>query len=335
MARPLRPSALLWGAFFAAGAAALVLRLRAPSHPALPWLTAALLILLALRVLALVADWRRGRVPGTRILLPAILLAEGWGLMLATPSPSLVWLRPATALALELLLLVLAARAILAARRAPGGWPEDRIAAAFEAFVPPRAARLMALELVMLGGAFRFLLGGFRQPAPAGHSLHRESALGSFLPALPLLIPGDVLLMKALFSGLTPWLRWSLHLSTVYAVLWLFGLYAALKRRPHQVTAETVELNLGAARSLRFRRDQLRAAAPLPDFDDDWARRRHMQGVHQLITPGPSVLELHLTEPLPATGFLGPTTPRDRVAVSVDDPAAFLAALGPLEPACA
>lgn len=335
MARPIRPSALLWGAFFAAGVAAVALRLRAPGHPALPWLTAALLILLALRVLALVRDWRRGRVPATRILLPAVLLVEGLGLALAKPSPGFAWLRPATALALELLLLALAARAIWSARQATGSWPEARIAAAFEAFVPPRAARLMALELVMLGGALRFLLGGFRQPAPPGHSLHRESALGSFLPALPLLIPGDVLLMKALFSGLAPWLRWGLHLSTIYAVLWLFGLYAALKRRPHQVTGEAVELNLGAARSLRFRRDQLRAAAPLPDFDDDWARRRHLRGMHQLITPGPSVLELRLAEPLPATGLLGPTEPRDRVAVSVDDPTAFLAALGPLEPACA
>ena len=47
---------------------------------------------------------------------------------------------------------------------------EDGAEPAFEALVPPKAARLLALELVMLGSAFGFLFGGFRKAAPAGTS---------------------------------------------------------------------------------------------------------------------------------------------------------------------
>jgi hypothetical protein len=328
MARPLRPSALFWGAFLAAGAAALVLRLRAPGHPALPWLTATLLILLALRVAMLIHNWRRGRVPGTRVLLPAVILAEGLGLVLTGASRLTLQLRLGTALVLEVLLLILAVRAWRSARTRSGTWPEDRIAAAFEAFVPPRAARLMALELVMLGSAVRFLFGGFREAAPEGFTHHREAALRAILPAVPLMIPGDFLLMKAVSSGWVPWLRWTLHGSTVYAVLWLVGLYATLKARPHRIHDGRLELHLGLVKSATVPVDHILSASALPEFDDDWARHAYMKGVPRLVAKGNAVLELKLSEPVRVTGLLGPGAPTQRLAVSVDDPAAFLAALG-------
>ena len=326
-----RPAALLWGLFAGLSHTGIVLRLRAPHTPVLPWIGGALLVLLALRLLGLVAAWRTGGLPATRMLVPAVVLAEGLGLALPGVSGKALLLRLGTALALEVLLLVLAVGAWWKARNLPGEWPEDRIAAAFEAFVPPRAARLMALELVMLGSALRFLGGGFRDAAPEGFSHHRESGLHAFLPALPLLIPGDFLLMKVLFSGLAPWLRWTLHGSTVYAVLWLFGFYATLKARPHQIQDGQVRLHQGLVKSVAFPASWILSAAPLPDFDDDWARHVHMKGVQRLVARGTPVLELKLSEPvrvLGLLGLLGPGRPTDRLAVSVDDPAAFIAALG-------
>lgn len=328
MRQPFRPSALLWSLLLALGAAAAVLRLWAPGHRALPWLTETFLSLLALRVFGMVLALRKRQLPGTRLLLPALILVEGLGLVLSGSSGLMLWLRLGTALALELLLLVLAVRAWRTAQALPGAWPEDRISAAFEAFVPPKAARLMALELVMLGSALRFLGGGFRDKAPEGFSHHRESGLHAFLPALPLLIPGDFLLMKVLFSGLAPWLRWVLHGSTVYAVLWLFGFYAALKARPHQIQDGQVRLYQGLVKSVAFPASWVLSAAPLPEFDDDWARHAHMKGVQRLVARGGPVLELKLSEPIRVLGLLGPGRPTDRLAVSVDDPATFIAALG-------
>jgi hypothetical protein len=310
------------------GGVALVLRLRAPGHRILLWITAALLTLLTLRLVTMLLDWRRGRMPATRMLLPALLLVEGLGLILTRTSHLALGLRLGTALLLEVLLLILAVRAWRTSRTLAGHWPEDRIASAFEAFVPPRVARLMALELVILGSAVRFLLGGFRDPVPPGFSLHRETFLRAMLPALPLLIPTDLFLLHALFPRMTPGLRWFLHLSTVYAVLWMIGLYATLKQRPHQVDGTQVSLHMGLLGSLSFPRRLLVSAAPLPEFDDDWARREHMKGLCKLTRTGAPAVELHLVEAVPVTGLLGPGSRKcDRVAVSVDDPSAFIAAL--------
>lgn len=327
MRRP-RPAALLWGLFAGLGLAGAVLRLRAPHSRALPWIGGALLILLAWRIAGLAMAWQRGDLPATRMLIPAVVLAEGLGLTLSGGSGWALQVRLGTALALEVWLLVLAVRAWRATRLRTGLWPEDRLAAAFEAFVPPRAARLMALELVMLGSAVRFLLGGFRDSAPEGFSHHRESALRSFLPVLPLLIPGDVLLMRALFSGLPAWARWTLHASTVYAVLWLVGLYASIKARPHQVQDGEVRLHQGLVKSVAFPAASVRSATPLPDFDDDWARHAHLRDVSKLVAKGAPLLELALADPVRVDGMLGPGRPTQRLLVSVDDPAAFRAALG-------
>ncbi|WP_243316972.1 hypothetical protein [Geothrix paludis] len=292
------------------------------------WILAALLGLVAARLAVMLTRWRRGALPGTRLLLPAVVLAEGLGLLLSGGAAWVLRLRLGSALALELLLTVLAIRAWRRASALPGAWPEDRIAATFGAFLPLRAARLIALELVMVGGATRFLLGGFRDPAPEGFSHHRESALRSFLPALPLLIPGDVLLLHALFPRLPVGLRWAIHASTAYAVLWLVGLYASIKARPHQIQDGEVRLHQGLLKSVAFPTASVRSAAPLPDFDDDWARHAHLKGVSKLVAKGAPLLELALASPVRVDGMLGPGRPTQRLLVSVDDPAAFRAALG-------
>jgi len=323
-----RPASLFWGFFLALGGSTFVLRLRAPQHQALPCLTAALLCLLALRVAALLWDWGRGRIPGSRILLPIRLLVEGLSLVLARTSELALQVRFGTALALEALLLMLAVRAWRASRALPGSWPEDRITPAFEAFVPPGAARLMALELVTMGSAVHFLLGGFREAVPDGFSHHREAALRAILPAVPLMIPGDFLLMKVISVGMAPWLRWTLHGSALYAVLWLVGCYATLRARPHQIGDGQVELHLGLVKSVTFPLTSINSASPLPDFDDDWARHAYMKSIQKLVAKGNAILELKLSEPVQVLGLLGPGRPTDRLAVSVDDLPAFLTALG-------
>ena len=187
----------------------------------------------------------------------------------------------------------------------------------------------MALELVMLGSAIQFLAGGFRKPAPPGFSLHQETFLRAFLPVLPLLIPADLFLLHVLFPHMAPWLRWFLDFSTVYSVLWMVGLYATLKQRPHQVDESSVSLHMGLLGSLQVRRDLVLLATPLPEFEDDWAKRQYMKGMHRLLRTGAPAVELRLAETVTSTGLLGPSSRKlDRVAVSVDNPSAFIAALG-------
>lgn len=289
------------------------------------WISTVLLGGVALRLPWLIRDTRRGLIPSTRLLLPGLILLEGLGLFLPGAGTWTLRLRLGMALALEGLLLVLAIRVFR--RPHPGVWPEDRLAEACTAFLPPRIARLMALELVLLGSALAFLAGGFRQEPPPGFSHHREASLRAFLPALPLLIPGDVLFLHALAPRLAPWLRWVLHGSTVYAVLWLLGFYATLKARPHQIRAGVLSLHLGLLKSVALPLDHLLTVAPLPEFEDDWARHAHLKGVGSLVAKGAPTLELTLAEPVRVRGLLGFGRPTRRLVVSVDDPAAFAAAV--------
>jgi hypothetical protein len=206
--------------------------------------------------------------------------------------------------------------------------PEDHLAKPLEAFFPPRAARLMALELVILGGALRFLAGGWRKPLPAGFSYQRESTLRAILPALPLLLLGELLALELLIRHAPAWLRWSIHLMDLYGILWLVGLWASFRARPHTLQDGELRLHHGFIGHMALRREQVEGVAELPDFADDWARLRFMKGITQLQSPGPSQLLLRLREPLRPVGFLGPGKARPYVLIAVDDPEAFRTALG-------
>lgn len=286
----------------------------------LHWLGPGLLALLALRIAMIAARARRGRLPWTRLLIPAALLVEGCGLLFAqAPGP---WraAKLATALALELGLLGLIAHRFLRLRPEPGVLPEDHLAKPLEAFLPPRLARLIALETVLMGSALRFLAGGWRRPDPPGLSYHRASALAAILPALPLLLLGDLVLLEVLLRKLHPWTRVLIHALDLYGILWVFGLWAGFRRRPHRVDGETVRLHKGLLARLELRKDQIVSARPLPAFDDDWARLRFQRAAIPFQVPGAPQLLLELDGPVRATGLLGLGPARTRVIVSADDP---------------
>lgn len=272
---------------------------------------------------------RRGLLAWTRMLLPAVILMEGLGLLGLEGSRAAGALRLALAGLLELALLGFAAWRFLRLPPEPGVLPEDHLAKPLEAFFPPRAARLMALELVILGSALRFLAGGWRRPDPPGFSMSKEATLGVLLPVLPLLLVADLLLLELLLRHLRPWLRLLVHALDLYGLLWITGLWAALRRRPHTLDDQgRLRLHHAFLGHLELHQDQIEAVEELPEFPDDWARLRFMKGVAQLQTPGPAQLLLKLREPLRPMGLLGPGKAKDRVLISVDEPEALIEALG-------
>lgn len=286
----------------------------------LHWLGLSLLALLAMRITLIVARVRSGRLPWSRLLLPAALLLEGCGLLFShAPGP---WraAKAATALVLELGLLAFMAHRFLRLPPEPGMLPEDHLATPLEAFLPPRLARILALEAVLMGSALRFLGGGWRRQDPPGFSYHRESAFAAILPALPLLMIGDVILLEVMLRSLPPWVRLLVHALDAYGVLWLVGLWASFRHRPHTVEGEAIRFHKGLLGHLDLRKDQIASAGPLPAFDDDWARLRFMRAALSFRAPGTSPLLIELREPVRAIGFLGPSRARTRVIVSADDP---------------
>ncbi len=321
---------LVWPLFLALALAGLLLRWKAPAlsfhgRSALAWLGLGSLALLALRLFLMAFEARARALPWTRLLLPAVLLVEGLGLVVH-PTPLWNTIKLATGGALELALIVFLVWRMARLQPESDVLPEEHLARPLEAFLPPRAARLMALEFVIIGGGLRFALGGWRRPLPEGFSYHRESILKVALAILPLLLLGDLLMMEVLLRHVSPWIRGTVHALDLYGIFWLLGLWASMRARPHRIEGDTLQLHHGFLGHLRLRRDQIEGEEPLPEFNDDWAKLRFMKGVAQLAVPGPPQILLKLKEPVAAVGLLGLAKPKDRALIAVDDPESFRAA---------
>ena len=309
----------------------LLLRWRAPhllmlDRPAFAWVGLCTLSLFTLRCLWMLFDALKGRLPWTRLLIPYVVLLEGLGLAWQGGA-SRFWqgLRVGTAIALELTLILFAVQVWRRRKHDAALLPEDELSQPISAFLPPAAARLMALELTMLGGAIRFMFGGYKRPDPPGFSYHHRCVLKGLLPALPVLIIADLVALEFLLRG-WPLLRWCVHLGDAYAILWFTGLWASFRARPHQVSEHAVVLHHGILGRLELRKGQILDITPPPAFKDDWARLADNRKVIQLQAPGAPLLDIQLSEPLSPIGFLGLRKPKSRVRIAVDDPGAFIAA---------
>jgi hypothetical protein len=294
------------------------------------WLTAlgVLLALLAIRLVALAAAARRGELGWSRLLLPTIFLVEGIGLWWGDGGSTWQSARLATAIALEVAIIVLAIHHI---RRAPhtDELPEDRLARPLGHLVPPRAARLIALELTVLGLALRHLLGGWRRPPRPGFSYHQDSNLRTFLLVLPLIAAADVVLLElVILPHVALWIRIVVHVLEIYGVLWLIGLWASFRARPHRVHDGRAILHRGFLRHIAVPLDQIASISPMPSFSDDWKLRAYRKRAIRVDVSGPATLELRLRTPLRPVGLLGPGRASDHLIVSVDDASGFIAALG-------
>lgn len=289
------------------------------------------LVLLGARMLVLARRASLGEVAWSRLLLPSILVLEAVGL--AWPGVLGPWaLRLGAALALEVAFVAIAIRELR--RSSIGTEPlETRLARAFGALVSPGIAQLAACELVIIGSALWFLAGGWRRPTPPGFSYHRESGLRLLLPILPLLALGDILLLElVLLPHAAIWLRVVFHAIALYGLLWLVGLYASLRARPHQLVERHLRLRRGILRCLDLSVADIAAIAPLPTFTDDWKQRAYKRGALRLDIAGPPVLELRLHTAARAVGVLGLGPAGTRVLVAVDEPATFIAAIRSGEP---
>jgi hypothetical protein len=286
------------------------------------------LALLAGRLALLATAVRRGELRWSRLLLPGIFLVEGLGIWWGDGGSAWQSVRLATAIVLELAVIALAIHHLWRAPRSDE-LTEDRLARPLENLLPPRISRLIALELTVLGSALRYVFGGWRQPARAGFTYHREAALRMFLPVLPLMAAADVVLLElVILPNVARWIRIAVHILALYGVLWIIGLWASLRARPHHIRDGRAILHRGLLRHLELPLDQIASVGAMPTFSDDWKLRAYRKRAIRVDVAGPAILELRLHAPIRAIGVLGPGRASDHVLVAVDDPAAFTAALG-------
>src|SRR5262249_36754557 len=142
---------------------------------------------------------------------------------------------------------------------------EDRLARPLGHLLPTRAARLIAVELTMLALAVRQLLGGWRTPAPSGFTYHRDGVLRVLLPVLPLIAAADVALLElVILPGAARWIRIVVHVLAIYGVIWVIGLWASFRTRPHRVHDGRAILHRGLLRHAEVSLDQIASIGAMP-----------------------------------------------------------------------
>jgi len=179
---------------------------------------------------------------------------------------------------------------------------------------------------VTIATAVRYCCGGFRAPLPPGFSYVRGWTAAPLLLAAPLVFILPEMLALDFALAAQPW-YWRLASDVLhgYAALWLIGIFATARSRPHQCDVDRVRLRFAAIKKVDLRRDAIATVAVHTRVVSARALRASQTLV--MAFSGAPAVDLRLREPLPVRTFLGRTRAIGRVIVAADDPHAFAAAL--------
>ena len=265
------------------------------------------------------------RAPWTKLLVPLVGIAiairtfRGGTLPLGT-----IAVLAAADIALTAFAIAVVVRVL---RREPDTYPEDALERELDRFTPGPVNRYMAMELVLMASAVRFLCGGFRSPLPPGFSYVRRWASMPLFIAMPLLIVPEMIAFDFVLWN-AGWWRLASDALHVYAMLWAIGVAATARTRPHRCDAEQVRLRFGCLRRLDLERANIATVRVHGTIAGDLKRAlRRARDAVTLTLDGVPAVELTLREPVVVRSITGRTRCVRRVFVAADDPAAFAAAL--------
>ncbi|HWO23810.1 MAG TPA: hypothetical protein VNO30_33945 [Kofleriaceae bacterium] len=322
MVTPSRIRTLELGALLALLAAIYAFALTSPLRDAAPP-PVAIGMALDLTLTAAAATWWLG-VRGAGLPRRAPLVVFGVGALTARlilpAQTQAAHLALGAGLALELLVaatVVVRAPRLVRRLRADAGLPLLlRLTAALEDVGLPRlVARILASELATLPLA---LTGWVRRAPRAGFSVHRTHCALATHAVLAVLIAAETVALHLLLARVSPMAAWIATGSSVYALFWV----------------------IGDAHALRLGRIRVEEGAVVVEIARRWAAvipRDSIVAVHRETAVAPGTLDLaietptvalELSVPVTARGLFGRTRSGSRVALTIDDPAGFIAALG-------
>jgi len=211
-------------------------------------------------------------------------------------------------------LLVRIRRVIRTARAARDEGPIGSIEAGLVAArIPARVAAIMASEIAVVG---LVLTGWFRRPRPGAMSMRSTGWMA--IPWLfGLLLIGETAATHLLLAMWSPLAAWIATASSAYLMLWVIGDTQAIRLYPVAVSGATLHVRLGV---------RWRATIPLSAVASVTEIRAVPEGAMNLALFEPTVL-VTLREPAVMRGLLGKRRHADRLALTIDDPKAFIAAV--------
>jgi hypothetical protein len=291
------------------------------------WLAAASAAYIGYRIFRDAARVRRRLLPATRLVVPSIILIEV-ALILAGRATRRS-IAPVTA-AIELGLVAWGVAAYRRRRHRQEELPENRLEEAIAAFLPRGIARAVAVECVVIGLGLRSCFPPYRRPAPAGFGYTKDAYL-KFVPVLFVFtVPADVLLL----GEVLPQRLWLLHRAItaldLYGFCWILGFLETMRRRPHRIGTDGVEMFRGILNRARFDRGNVSEAGRLRAFDTSGELKAYARqgNALRMSVAGEPLLEIALREPVLVESLFPPfRRPADRLIVSADEPDDLVRAL--------
>lgn len=212
-------------------------------------------------------------------------------------------------------LLLRIRRVVRTARAARDEGPIGSIEAGLVAArIPDRVAAILATELAVVG---LVLTGWFRRPRRGAFSM-RSTGWLTIAGLIGFVMIGETVATHLLLAMWSPLVAWLATASSAYAMLWLFGDAQAIRLYPVSITGATLRVTIG----IRWR-----AAIPLSQIASVTEIRTVPEGALNLALMEPTVM-VTLRAPAEIRGLLGRRRHADRLALTIDDPKAFAAALG-------
>ncbi len=206
----------------------------------------------------------RKKAPAGHIVLPTIILIQLLRVSIAGASRIGLF---ACAAVFEICVLVFAVALLRrAGARAAGSALEDHFERVFAQFLPERLAVLVARDAVLLWEGLRWAGRGFR-PLPVSGFGYLEQSFIAVLPiAAPMLCIAEEIMLGALLRHQALWIRLSVVGVDIWAILYVFGIYATCQARPHQVTSQSVRLEQGIFGRCEFDPALVVEASPEPEL---------------------------------------------------------------------
>jgi hypothetical protein len=211
-------------------------------------------------------------------------------------------------------LLLRIRRVVRTARAARDLGPIGSIEAGLAAArIPARVATILATEIAVVG---LVLTGWFRRPRPGAMSM-RSTGWMTIVWLIGFLLIGETFATHLLLAMWSPLVAWLATASSAYLMLWVIGDAQAIRLYPVAVSGATLHVTLG----IRWR-----AAIPLAEIASVTEIRAVPEGAMNLALFEPTVL-VTLRTPAELRGLLGRRRRADRLALTIDDPKAFIAAV--------
>jgi hypothetical protein len=261
----------------------------------------------------------RKKAPAGHIVLPAIIFVQL--LRVGIGGASRMGLFVCGAI-FEIGVLVFA---VVLLRRAGGRTQnsalEDHFERVFAQFLPARMAALVAGEVVVLWEGLRWAGRGFRPVCVSGFGYLEQSFIAVLPIAAPVVCIAEEMVLGVLLRHQALWIRLGVVGLDIWAILYVFGIYATCQARPHQVTSQSVRLEQGIFGRCEFDPGLVLEANP----EREPAQKD--PGAVRLTLKGAAAVRVQLSQPVVVRRVFRGEQKFSTLVVSADDPSALCRAL--------